>query len=90
MVYTAAMSAPDPFRHALMASFYQDHRPELADLVASAGLCLDAPGLWVQPAPEFDGISPQFLEPLLRAAAAEAGLPLAWIHLVGARSATPV
>jgi hypothetical protein len=82
------MSAPDPLRHTLIASLYRDHRPELADLVASAALCLDSPGLWVQPAPEFDGLSPQFLEPLLLSAAIEAGLPFAWIHLVGARTSS--
>lgn len=82
------MSPADPFRSTLIASLYRDHRPELADLVASAALCLDAPGLWVQPALEFDGLSAEFLEPLLLAAATEAGLPFAWIHLVGARTSS--
>jgi hypothetical protein len=41
------VSPLDQVRSTFIASFYQGHRPELADLVASADLELDLPGLWI-------------------------------------------
>ena len=75
------VSPLDQVRSTLIASFYQGHRPELADLVASAGLELDLPGLWITPREA--GLSAAWLEEKLWAAAVESGLPLAWIHVVG-------
>jgi hypothetical protein len=76
------VSPLDQVRSTLIASFYQGHRPELADLVASAGLELDLPGLWITP--RETGLSPRWLEEQLSAAAMESGLPFSWIHVVAA------
>jgi hypothetical protein len=78
----------DQLRSALVTSFYQEHRPELADLIESAELLVDGPGVWVRPAPSFRGVSPAWLEPHLLTAALEAGLPLEWIRVVSTASGT--
>ncbi len=44
LVVPPASSPADAIRQALIGSFYDAHRPELADLVASADLALDFPG----------------------------------------------
>ena len=76
------VSLLDQVRSTFIAAFYQGHRPELADLVASARLELDLPGLWITPREA--GLSPLWLEEQLSAAAVESGLPFAWIHVVAA------
>jgi hypothetical protein len=62
-----------------MASLYRSHRPELADLVQTAGLELEFPGLWLQP--HTPGVSAAWLEGKLFAAAVESGLPVEWIRV---------
>jgi hypothetical protein len=63
-----------------MASCHRGHRPELADLVATASLELEFPGLWVRP--HTAGLSAAWLAGKLFTAAVESGLPLAWIRVV--------
>jgi hypothetical protein len=65
-----------------MASLYRAHRPELADLVASAELDLDYPGIWIRPGASFGSVSAAWLEPRLLAAATEGGLSLEWVHVL--------
>jgi hypothetical protein len=65
-----------------MASCHQGHRPELADLVATASLELEFPGLWVRP--HTPGLSVAWLAGKLFTAAVESGLPLEWIRVVEA------
>jgi len=60
----------------------QAHRPELADLVASADLDLDFPGLWLRPQASFRSLNPAWLEPRLLSAAVEGGLRVEWIHVL--------
>ena len=74
------LSPSDTLRAALMHSLVAAHRPELADLVASADLDLDFPGLWLRP--HDSGLNAIWLEPRLFSAAAESGLPLAWIRVL--------
>jgi len=74
------VSPLDQLRSALIISLYKGHRPELADLMASASLELDLPGLWITPREA--GLSAAWLEGKLWAAAVESGLPLAWIRVL--------
>jgi hypothetical protein len=60
-----------------MGSLVAAHRPELADLVASADLDLDFPGLWLRPHD-----SAAWLAGKLFAVAVESGLPLEWIRVL--------
>jgi hypothetical protein len=88
---TASVRPTSPLarlRSALVTSLYQDHRPELADLIASAELFLESSGLWVQPEAGFGTVSPAWLEPHLLTAALEAGLPLDWIRVLSTASGT--
>jgi hypothetical protein len=62
--------------HSLVAA----HRPELADLVASADLDLEFPGLWLRP--HDASIGAAWLAGKLFAAAIESGLPLEWIRVL--------
>jgi hypothetical protein len=85
------VSPLDQVRSTLIASFYQGHRPELADLVASAGLELDLPGLWITPREA--GLSPLWLEEQLSAAAMEADYPspgsMSWLRAAPLGPAPP-
>jgi hypothetical protein len=74
------LSPSDALRTALMSSLVAAHRPELADLVASADLDLDFPGLWLRP--HASGVSAAWLAGKLFAAAVESGLPLEWIRVL--------
>ena len=76
------VSPLDQLRSALIISLYKGHRHELADLVASAALELDLPGLWITP--RETGLSALWLEEQLSAAALESGLSFSWIHVVTA------
>jgi hypothetical protein len=76
------VSPREQVRATLIASLYKGHRPELADLVQSAGLELDLPGLWITP--RETGLSPRWLEEQLWAAVVESGLSFSWIHVVAA------
>ena len=81
----APAAAPDStaaLRSNLIATFYHDHRPELADLVAAAELLPDADGFWVQPSAAFVGLSPAWLERKLFAAAVSSGLAVEWVHVL--------
>jgi len=69
-------------RTALIHSLHHAHRPELADLVASADLDLDFPGLWLRPQDAFNSVSTAWLEQRLLAASVEGGLPVEWIHVL--------
>src|SRR4051812_47972721 len=69
-------------RTALIATLYKDHRPELAELVAA--LLPDSDGLWVQPSAAFADLSAAWLERKLFAAALSSGIPLEWVHVLGA------
>lgn len=62
-------------RSALIASLYREHRPELADLIETAELCLDFPGLWVWPDPSFASLRPAWLEDRLLSAAPRSRFP---------------
>lgn len=73
-------SPSDAFRAALMGSLIAAHRPELADLVASADLDLDYPGLWLRP--HASDLNAGWLAGTLWAAAVESGMPLAWIRVL--------
>ncbi len=44
-----ASSPADAVRQALIGSLYKVHRPELADVVASADLTFDCSGVWLRP-----------------------------------------
>jgi hypothetical protein len=63
-----------------MDSLIHAHRPELADIVASAGLTLDFPGVWLQP--RDSSLSSAWLAAKLWAAALEDGVPVSWIQVV--------
>jgi hypothetical protein len=63
-----------------MRSLIAAHRPELADLVASADLDLAFPGIWLQP--HTPGVSAAWLAGKLFTAAVESGLPLEWIRVL--------
>ena len=76
------LSPGDSVRFALVQSLYRCHRPELADLVESAELGLDLPGLWLRPAESFADLAPEAIEAVLLEASTEAGLPLTWIRLL--------
>lgn len=76
----------DSVRLSLMQSLHHAHRPELADLVETADLVLDLPGVWLRPADAFAGVSAALLEPALLEAITEAGLPLSWIRVLGTHS----
>ncbi len=69
-------------RHALMSSLYAAHRPELADVVDSAELALDFPGVWLRPADP--ALSPAWLEEKLEAAALASVVAVDWIRVVRA------
>ncbi len=73
-------SPADAVRHALIGSLYKIHRPELADVVASADLAFDYGAVWLRP---LDGsLSPEWLERQLAEAALESGLPFASIRVL--------
>ncbi len=75
-------SPADAVRQALIGSLYRVHRPELADLVASADLAVDLSGVWLRPT---DGtLSSAWLEGQLVEAALESGLPFASIRVLAA------
>lgn len=80
--YLPPLPLDNPLRQALMASLTHEHRPELADLLASADLFLEGRGLWVRPAAGFSGVSPAWLASHLQTAACEAGLALDWIQIL--------
>jgi hypothetical protein len=63
-----------------MRSLIAAHRPELADLVASADLGLELPGICLKP--HTPGLSAAWLEGKLFTAAVESGLPLEWIRFL--------
>jgi hypothetical protein len=73
-------SPSDALRAALMHSLVAAHRPELADLVASAELDLEFPGIWLRP--HATGLNAAWLAGTLWAAAVESGLPLEWIRVL--------
>jgi hypothetical protein len=76
-----AFSSPaHSLRLALMDSLFHAHRPELADVVASADLTLDFPGVWLQPADP--SLATAWLEGKLWAAAVEEGVPVEWIRVL--------
>ncbi|MGI9073063.1 MAG: hypothetical protein ACR2JB_17555 [Bryobacteraceae bacterium] len=58
------------------------HRPELADLVATADLAFDFAGVWLRPLDPT--LSSEWLEAQLVEAALESGLPLASIRVLAA------
>ncbi|MBV9611549.1 MAG: hypothetical protein JO091_03715, partial [Acidobacteriaceae bacterium] len=63
-----AASRPQDLRARLIASFYKDHRPELADLLETAALLPEENGLWVEPPTAFRSLNAAWLEThLLRA-----------------------
>jgi hypothetical protein len=70
----------DVVRSRLMASCGHGHRPELADLIATARLELEFPGLWVWP--HTPGLNAAWLAAKLLTAAVESGLPLEWIRVL--------
>gem|GEM_PF-4249346 len=76
----APLSPADALRLALMDSLHHAHRPELADIVASAELDLDYPGVWVRPLDASLGSA--WLERKLCAAAVEDGVPVSWIRVL--------
>jgi hypothetical protein len=80
------LSPSESVRWALIRSLYQAHRPEFADLVESAGLILDWPGIWLRPTDSFAQLRPETIEAVLLEASIEAGLPLEWIRLLGTRT----
>jgi len=65
-----------------MGSLHRIHRPELADVVASADLTFDFSGVWLRPLDP--SLSPAWLEGQLAEAALESGLPLASIRVLAA------
>ncbi len=76
------LSPTDSVRLALMQSLYYCHRPELADLVESAELVLDLPGIWLRPDDSFREVGATAMERTLLEASTEAGLPLTWIRVL--------
>jgi len=79
---SSLFSPADVVRQALIGSLYRVHRPELADVVASADLTFDFSGVWLRP---LDGsLSPAWLEGQLAEAALESGLPFASIRVLEA------
>ncbi len=76
------LSPSDSVRLALVQSLYHCHRPDLADLVESAELALDLPGIWLRPAESFADVGAAAVESALLKASTEAGLPLMWIRLL--------
>ncbi len=80
---TSSSSSPaHAVRTALMDSLHHAHRPELADLVESADLDVDFPGLWLRPQASFSSLNPAWLEPRLISAAIKGGLVVEWIHVL--------
>ncbi len=75
-----AFSPADAVRRALIGSLYEAHRPELADVVASADLALEFPGVWLWPLDR--SLNPDWLEGKFLEAAVASGLPLAWIRVL--------
>ena len=73
-------SPADAVRQALIGSLYRVHRPELADLVASADLAVDLSVVWLRPLDR--SLSSAWLEQRLLSAALEGGLPVEWIHVL--------
>lgn len=73
-------SPADAVRQALIGSLYKIHRPELADVVASADLTFDFSGVWLRPLDP--SLSPAWLEGRLAEAALESGLPFASIRVL--------
>lgn len=82
LVLPLPSSPADALRSALIDSLHAAHRPELADVVASADLAVDFPGLWLRPEASFSSLNPAWLEPWLLSAAVESGLPVEWIHVL--------
>ena len=83
LVLSPPSSPADALRAALIDSLHAAHRPELADLVASADLALDFPGVWLRPvAGDLDSA---WLERTLLAASVANGLPLEWVRVLPAR-----
>lgn len=92
MLYTAPMplSADPPLplsfenavRLRLIVSLYEEHRPELADLVESAELQITDEGLWVRPDAGYAGVSSGWLEPRLLSAALEGGLAITTVQVL--------
>ncbi len=80
LVLPLPSSPADALRSALIGSLHAAHRPELADVVASADLAVDLPGVWLRPLDR--SLSPAWLEGKLFEAAVEAGLPLSWIRVL--------
>ncbi len=80
LVLSAASSPADALRAALVHSLHAAHRPELADVVASADLALDFPGVWLRPAT--GGLDAAWLEQTVFAASVATGLPLEWVRVV--------
>ncbi len=80
LVLSAPSSPADALRAALIDSLHAAHRPELADLVASADLALDFPGVWLRPAAA--GLDAAWLEQTVFAASVANGLPLEWIRVL--------
>ncbi len=76
----SASSPADAVRAALIDSLHAVHRPELADLVASADLALDFPGVWLRPAA--DGLDAAWLEQTVFEASVANGLRLEWIRVL--------
>ncbi len=83
--FSVPSSPAHAVRIALIDSLHHAHRPELADLVESADLDLDFPGLWLRPHESFRSLSAAWLEQRLLAAAVEGGLPVQWIHVLSGR-----
>lgn len=77
------LSPVDSVRLALMQSLYRCHRPELADMVESAELLLDLPGIWLRSDDSFTEFGAERMECILLEASTEAGLPLSWIRFLG-------
>ena len=79
LVLSAASSPADALRAALVHSLHAAHRPELADVVASADLALDFPGVWLRPAA--GGLDAAWLErPFGRLGRDR--LPLEWVRVL--------
>ena len=80
LTLSAPSSPAEVLRAALIDSLHAAHRPELADLVASADLAFDFPGVWLRPAAaDLDAV---WLEQTVLAASVANGLPLQWIRVL--------
>ena len=78
--FPLAWSPANAVRQALIGSLYKAHRPELADVVASADLAVDFAGVWLRP---LDGsLSSEWLEEQVIEAALESGLPFLTIRVL--------